>query len=47
MITEPLGRQRHTAIVNASRNKVVSMLPLMLQPTTALECKSSTTAKKS
>jgi hypothetical protein len=45
MITEPLGRRRHTAIVNAFRTKVASMLPLMLQPTTALECKSSTTAK--
>jgi hypothetical protein len=42
MITDPLGRLRHTAIVSASSTKPVCMREPMLQPTTARECKSNT-----
>jgi hypothetical protein len=45
MITEPFGFLRQTAIVSAASTKLVCVRDPMLQPTSARECKSSTTAK--
>ena len=47
MNTGPLGRQRHTAIVKASRTNVVSILSRVLQHTNGIECNLSTSAKYS